>query len=1068
MDVMFRRDHVSGSVAGMVDHSQKSPQAPKSRALINPSGALAPKNHRWKIPHIFLFFLLLCPAAFGIDRDRRIDQLYHTGWTLKEGVAGAVRALAQTTDGYLWLGTATGLYRFDGVQFERYEPPLGPPLLKSNVLALRAVSDGGLWVGYLSGGASFLKDGTATNYSEKDGLPSGTITAFLRDGQGRVWAACGASGLALLEGSGWRMIGTDWNFSGGSFVLSLFEDRTGTLWVGTVDKIFSLPKGAQKFQIAADSLRYARDITESPDGTLWMAETDNAVRPAPVAGNGRAGPQPEIRVGSDSILFDDQGSLWIGSLGDGIRRIPYPERLNGRRIAQFSKAAEIFTQSDGLTGDFVHCLLQDREGNVWVGTNQGLDCFRQSVIAPVRFPPGSSEFALVAGDEGSIWVGTANPHLRHIQDGSLTNELPLTVSRGYHYRDGVNWFVEWNPEGSGGLYSYSDGRITLMSIPRIWSGRTVGLLTADASGRMWVSISSTGDFRLENGRWKSLESLGGPSEDAITGCSDMKGRMWFGFRKNKIAVLDGDSVRTLSVEDGIAVGNILAIHGRGRDVWIGGESGVAMFDGSRFWPLLPADGQAFAGIFGVIATADNGLWLSENRGVIQVPETEVKLFQENPDYRVKYRVFNLLDGLSSDLQRLRNPFPPVAEGTDGRLWFATTQGVVWIDPNRIPKSSIIPPVAVNSVTANGIKYASLDSLKLPARIANLQIAYTALSLTVPERVRFRYRLEGADDDWQDPDTRRIAYYTNLGPGNYRFRVIACNDDGVWNEVGATLNFTIAPAWYQTTWFRMLCGVFALFVMWTLYRLRLRQVARALSVRFDERLAERTRIARELHDTLLQTVQGSKLVADDALEKSDDAAYTRRALERLSGWLGQATQEGRAALNSLRTSTIETNDLAAGLRRATEECLLDKNMAVKFSVAGGPRAMHPIARDEIYRIGYEAIRNACEHSSASKLEVSLSYAQDLTLRVNDNGIGIEAAVVTEGKAGHFGLQGMRERAARIGSKLTLVSSPKSGTEMTMVVPGSIIFRKASAARLGRIKTFLGRRDAASDRDGSAPQ
>jgi signal transduction histidine kinase len=235
------------------------------------------------------------------------------------------------------------------------------------------------------------------------------------------------------------------------------------------------------------------------------------------------------------------------------------------------------------------------------------------------------------------------------------------------------------------------------------------------------------------------------------------------------------------------------------------------------------------------------------------------------------------------------------------------------------------------------------------------------------------------------------------------------------------------------------------------------------VRFDERLVERTRIARELHDTLLQTIQGSKLVADDALEKSDDAAHLRYAMKRLSGWLEQAAQEGRAVLNSLRTSIVETNDLAAGLRRATEECLLDRNMAVKFSVVGGPRDMHPIARDEIYRIGYEAIRNACGHASASELNVSLYYAQNLTLRVNDNGIGIGTAILAEGKEGHFGLQGMRERAERIGSKLTFVSSPNSGTEMTLVVPGSVIFRKARATRFERIRTFLGRRDGASDHD-----
>jgi signal transduction histidine kinase len=311
-----------------------------------------------------------------------------------------------------------------------------------------------------------------------------------------------------------------------------------------------------------------------------------------------------------------------------------------------------------------------------------------------------------------------------------------------------------------------------------------------------------------------------------------------------------------------------------------------------------------------------------------------------------------------------------------------------------------------------------------------------------------------DNNWQEAGTRRLISYSNLGPGSYRFRVIACNNDGVWNEVGATLNFSILPAWYQTIWFRMFYVLFALFVIWMLYRLRLRQVARAMSVRFDERLAERTRIARELHDTLLQTVQGSKLVADSALEKPNDAGHLHQAMRQLSGWLGQATQEGRAALNSLRTSSVETNDLVAGLRRATEECVIDQSIAVKFSIIGRAKDLHPIARDEIYRIGYEAIRNACEHSSASELEVSLNYTQDLTLRVKDNGAGIEAAVLTDGKAGHFGLQGMRERAERIRSKLTINSAPNSGTEMTLVVPGKVIFRKPGATLFERIKTIVG--------------
>jgi len=255
------------------------------------------------------------------------------------------------------------------------------------------------------------------------------------------------------------------------------------------------------------------------------------------------------------------------------------------------------------------------------------------------------------------------------------------------------------------------------------------------------------------------------------------------------------------------------------------------------------------------------------------------------------------------------------------------------------------------------------------------------------------------------------------------------------------------------------------LVWSLYRYRLHQLAKEFNIRLEERVGERTRVARELHDTLLQTVQGSKFVADDALEKANDSVpvNVRRALEQLSKWLGQATQEGRAALNSLRTSTIETGDLAAGLRRAVDECRLNRPLEAKLSVAGKTRDMHPIARDEIYRIGYEAIRNACEHSSASELDVHLNYADDLTLQINDNGAGIEPAIVSEGKAGHFGLQGMRERAERIGGKLTLVSSPNAGTTITLVVPGNVIYRKKSATRLDKIKSFFGLKARTSDLD-----
>jgi signal transduction histidine kinase len=301
---------------------------------------------------------------------------------------------------------------------------------------------------------------------------------------------------------------------------------------------------------------------------------------------------------------------------------------------------------------------------------------------------------------------------------------------------------------------------------------------------------------------------------------------------------------------------------------------------------------------------------------------------------------------------------------------------------------------------------------------------------------------------------------------YRFHVTACNNDGVWNDVGASLDFSVAPAWYQTNWFRILCVASGVFFMVILYRLRVRQIARAISARFDDRLGERTRIARDLHDTFLQTIQGSKLVVDDALEPSTDPIRMRRAMEQLSAWLGRATQEGRAALNSLRTTTTQANDLAEALLRVTKDNLVPSSMVVTFSLVSEAREMHPIVRDEVYRIAYEAISNACTHSGASRLEVELGYAHDLTLRVSDNGVGIHLAIVDKGRDGHFGLQGMRERAARIGGKLTLVSSSKSGTEIKLVVPGGIIFRNMMPVRQSlftRIRTLFRAKDQTSKLD-----
>ncbi|HEY2153870.1 MAG TPA: triple tyrosine motif-containing protein [Vicinamibacterales bacterium] len=428
---------------------------------------------------------------------------------------------------------------------------------------------------------------------------------------------------------------------------------------------------------------------------------------------------------------------------------------------------------------------------------------------------------------------------------------------------------------------------------------------------------------------------------------------------------------------------------------------------------------------------------------------ELEAWKQNPGISVTIRTLDALDGVRPGPAA----FVAAARSPDGRLWFANSQSLQVIDPEHLRRNTVPPPVHIEQVVADRLVYPAQGALRLPPNTRDLQIDYVGLSFVAPQKVRFRYRLEGRDDAWQEPETRRQAFYTDLRPGTYRFRVIASNNDGVWNEQGAALEIVIAPAWYQTRAFLVLITVLSALVLWAAYSWRVQRVARELNARFDERLAERTRMARDLHDTLLQTVGGSKMIADNAMDRPDDAPTLLRALQRVSEWLGQASEEGRAAVKALRASTTERNDLAEAFQRAIEDCRRHGVIDASLTVTGVAREMHPLVRDEIYRIGYEAIRNAYAHSRGRRLEIELSYGRDLTLRIVDDGIGMETTVAEHGKEGHFGLRGMRERASRVDGILTLTSVPGRGTAVLVTAPGRTTFRRPSASLVQKIRSLI---------------
>ncbi len=452
----------------------------------------------------------------------------------------------------------------------------------------------------------------------------------------------------------------------------------------------------------------------------------------------------------------------------------------------------------------------------------------------------------------------------------------------------------------------------------------------------------------------------------------------------------------------------------------------------------------------------HSVWLNMACGLVRIPKTELDAWARDPNRSIQATVFGTSDGVRSHAGNYGYN-PRVTRAKDGKLWFLPLDGVSVIDPRDLHLNKLPPPVHIEQVIADHKTYwqnlsgdASSSPPRLPPLVRDLAIDYAALSLVAPENVLFRYKLEGWDRDWQEAGTRRQAFYTNLAPRKYRFRVMACNNSGVWNEAGAFLDFSIDPAWYQTTFFRVSCVAAFLLLIWAVYQLRLRQLARQFNIRLEERVNERTRIARDLHDTLLQSFHGL-LLQFQAVSNLVPAGEPKQKLDSAIDQAALAITEGRDAIQGLRPTTVETNDLALAIKTLGEELSGGETNpnAAEFhvEVEGTPRILHPILRAEIYRIAGEAMRNAFKHAQAHQIEVEIRYDErQFRLRVRDDGKGIGAKLLNEGeRPGHYGMRGMRERAKLLGGKLTVWSDLDAGTEVELRIPAANAYATADARR-----------------------
>lgn len=979
---------------------------------------------------------LPCAAAQSVQAARPsplLSDYSHSAWGAVQGAPVDVLKFAQGQDGWLWIATATGLYRYDGVHFERRDSVYGHRLPSSNVLGLAATPDGAIWIGYRLGGVSVFRQDGAHTYGEADGLPTGAVFHIEQAPDGAIWvgtrdgAARLAPGTQRFEAQG-ENVGLPTRR-----VYQVLFGRDGTQWMGTMHGVFFRKPGQARFSHAWPRTMLT-SMGEAPDGAIWAADNqNNYYRVRTSKPTGKEPLKPDA-IGN-GIRFDRAGTMWLFN-PDGIERkfVPGGPSLPAQRL----------TRQNGISGPLPQSSFQDREGNLWFGTSAGLDRLRPNRLKTLPVDVPFDHPGMLPGPNGDVWIGDYVGDIRSFTaDGVKKVELKGQLAASHWAPDGTLWLGN-----ELGLQHRSvNGSFTPVALPPGVAGLDPQALQQDRAGDLWASFSGGGLYRRTQGTWIKDGGLSNlPTALATAMAMDGQGTVWLGHADNSISLVgDGQhagAVKRLGEADGLQVGTVLQLYRDGDAMWAGGEHGVALYHGGRFHMLRGAQGEQFRGVSGMVRLPGGDLWLHGADGIDHISGASLAAWIKDGS-AVDAERFNALDGLQGHAAQLR-PVPTLIRAPDGKLWFSTAATIAILDPAHIRRNPLPPPVQIHTLLADGVSYQTQAGkpLHLPQGSKNLQIGFTALSLSMPERVRLRYRLSGVDAGWQEPVGRREAYYTNLSPGNYRFEVTAANEDGVWTRQAATLDIAIAPTFVQTPWFKVLLVLGGALLLYGIYVLRIRRLKRGmherLQERLQERLAERSRIARSLHDTLLQSVQGLILSFHAHAHMLPQGTRERTRLDGTLNLADQLLIEGRDQIMDLR-AVAPPDELPLALQQFGKGLAEHRAHAFTVHVRGVCRRLLPCVHDEIYAIAREALFNASRYAEAAHIVLELDYAeQAFILRVRDDGCGLDDAVAQAGRPGHWGLVGMRERAASIDATLTISSRPGAGTEIEVSVPGQLAY------------------------------
>ncbi|MCD4751267.1 MAG: hypothetical protein K8R59_18005 [Thermoanaerobaculales bacterium] len=777
--------------------------------------------------------LVLFPSgqSTALDPGKAPSQYVHHSWQVEDGLPNSsVVSIVQTHDGYLWLASH-GLVRFDGVAFAIHNSRNTPEMKATRVLTLFEDSSGVLWAGTLGGGLTSLKNGRFTTYTIQDGLCDDHVAAITEDRKGNLWIGT-SNGVCRFRDGIWVAV----EDLQGDRVQAILEDHDGALWIATLGAGLKRLNGQELTTFTTeDGLSNDRVLAlhEDRDGVLWIGTYGGGLCRLEDGRFTIYGAKDGLSGDTVTSFCEDRaGSLWIGTMGGGLNRL-----RNGRFAS--------FTTEDGLSSDQVRAVFEDREGSLWIGTHGGglfqMADGKFTAFSESEGLSGNMVESLCEDLDGSIWIATNDAGLNRLQHGVVTtftteDGLPSDeVTAVYPDPEGRIWIgterhgLSWFKNGEFKTLTTKDGLVN----------DRVGTLFVDDEGSLWIGTAG-GLSRLENGEFTNFKTEQGlPSHDAVLSIQqDDTGDMWIGTNGGGLNRLRDGEFTAFTTEHGLGNDVVLCLHpDQDGSLWIttyGG--GLSRLKDGVITTITSRDGLFDDLIYQILEDEDDNLWMSSNRGIFRVTRTELDAFTQGLSQTINCLAYGTADGMkTAECNGGRKPAG--WRSRSGALWFCTAKGAVTVNPREMSANPVPPPVVIEKIVVNDEPWVAFGSPELPAASENFELHYAGLSFVAPEKVRFRYKLDGFDHDWREGETRRVAYYTNLPPRSYIFRVTACNNDGVWNEVNASVEFSVAPHLYQTYWFYGLCIIAGLAAVGGGYQLRVAQLKareRVLSQRVDER------------------------------------------------------------------------------------------------------------------------------------------------------------------------------------------------------------------------------------------